>query len=49
MRPRGEEVELARVATEAEARAVYAQMVDRYAHCRSRAHVSRDAPPCRRA
>mgnify|MGYP000762667757 FL=1 len=31
MRPRGEEVELVRVATEAEARAVYAQMVDRYA------------------
>jgi hypothetical protein len=32
MRPRGEEVELVRVATEAEARAVYAQMADRYAH-----------------
>lgn len=31
MRPRGEEIELARVPTEAEARAVYAQMVDRYA------------------
>ena len=31
MRPRGEEVELVRVATEAEARTVYAQMVDRYA------------------
>ena len=32
MRPRGEEIELVRVATEEEARAVYAQMVDRYAH-----------------
>lgn len=31
MRPDGEAVELVRVATEAEARAVYAQMVDRYA------------------
>ena len=31
MRPRGEEVELVRVATEAAARAVYAQMVDRNA------------------
>lgn len=32
MRPHGEEIELARVATEEEARAVYAQMTDRYAH-----------------
>lgn len=32
MRPGGEEVELVRVATEEEARAVYAQMVSRYAH-----------------
>ena len=47
MRPRGEEVELVRVATEAEARAVYAQMVRQ--RRRSRAHVPRDAPPCRRA
>lgn len=31
MRPHGEEIELVRVATEGEARAVYAQMVDRYA------------------
>ena len=40
MRPHGEEIELVRVATEGEARAVYS---------RSRAHVPRDAPPCRRA
>lgn len=32
MRPHGEEIELVRVASEGEARAVYAQMVDRYAH-----------------
>ena len=32
MRPHGEEIELVRVATEEEARAVYAQMADRYAH-----------------
>ena len=32
MRPHGEEIELVRVATEEEARAVYAQMTDRYAH-----------------
>lgn len=32
MRPGGEEIELVRVASEGEARAVYAQMVDRYAH-----------------
>ena len=32
MRPHGEEIELMRVATEEEARAVYAQMADRYAH-----------------
>ena len=32
MRPHGEEIELVRVATEEEARAVHAQMADRYAH-----------------
>ena len=32
MRPHGEEIELVRVATEGEARAVYSQMVDCYAH-----------------
>ena len=32
MRPHGEEIELIRTATEPEARAVYAQMVSRYAH-----------------
>lgn len=32
MRPHGDEIELVRVATEEEARAVYAQMTDRYAH-----------------